>query len=130
MRTSLGTIAMIGAITLAAPARAQQAGAPPAGSAQPAPQAAGTAIAPSAPPTPPATTRLVFQRSVIPVIVTNDGRTYANVGHGWELVVAPCAPGVCAKTAPIAPAGQSAYQLPDYRPPTYSIPTYGPPKYP
>lgn len=130
MRTSLGTIAIIGAIALAAPATAQQAGAPQTGATQPAAPSAAPGATPSAPAAPSTALQLQFGRSVIPVIVTTDGRTYANVGYGWEPVVAPCAPGVCVKTAPIAPAGQSAYKLPDYRPPAYTLPTYGPPKYP
>lgn len=130
MRTSLGGIALIGALLLAAPAGAQQAGAQQTGATQAAAQSAAPEAASPTPASPSTALRLQYGRSVIPVIVTTDGRTYANVGHGWEPVVAPCAPGVCVKTAPIAPAGQSAYKLPEYRPPTYTVPTYGPPKYP
>lgn len=129
MRTSLG-IAIIGAVMLAAPAAAQQAGSAQTGSTTPAAPATEARATEAAPVSPATALNIQFGRSVIPVIVTSDGRTYANVGHGWEPVVPPCAPGVCAKTQPITPPGQSAYKLPEYRPPTYTLPTYGPQKYP
>jgi hypothetical protein len=139
MRTSMAVIALAGAIALGEPAGAQRPAAsqhdarqaPARAGGSRTPTAAGTYAGIAPPPaTAPARPAKHHRRDAIPVIVTADGRAYANVGYGWEPVVAPCPAGACTTSVPSAAAGQSGSRLPDYRPPAYTLPTYGPQKNP
>jgi hypothetical protein len=68
---------------------------------------------------------------VVPVIVTADGRVYADFGWGYEQVIRQCAQTITyvAQTPATTAAGASQPAPPAYKTPTYTTPTYSTPAY-
>lgn len=67
-------------------------------------------------------------RGGVQVIITADGRYYADVGYGWEPVSRVCSyqSGGAVRPGPGGTQTPDRQALPEYRAPTYTNPTYGP----
>jgi len=96
------------------------------------PRVAG--IAPPPPATQPTNTGAASSQLMsgsVPVLVTADGRIFANFGYGYEPVIRACGYHPAASAAPSyrpsnVPSGQTAAAQSSYTPPTYQPSTFGP----
>jgi hypothetical protein len=99
--------------------------------AQSKPRVAGIAPPPPAQTTAGAANSSSVMYGSVPVLVTADGRIYANFGYGYEQVIRSCGFHPAASSTPAyrpsnVPSNQSAGAQPSTTPPTYQPSTFGP----